>query len=527
MAETAFRILIADDEYWVRQAIETLIDWPMHGFVCLPSAKDGEDALEKIKQFRPHIVLLDIDMPFLSGIELTKRIRQEHPEIAVLILSGYSDFSYVREALMNGAVDYLLKPATRDKLLAALSLATGHLLKKQEERQMLDALREKSTLASSMLQDRELCDLLKAAIGGKAEQSARSLMYDLQFSHYYLVQIRLTGLRQDVSEAHRFKDTISAAVHARQQVVFHDIARPDTFYLIAEIDKDLLTLDLRALLDRLKSLTGVPITILMSRRKLSFRQLKAAYDELRQLQLIRAFTVESCILSEQDYRDMPSRVTAEHRHELELSVKTRSRALFERVLYDAIGLKRCTDGTWCYVEVIHTLNMIGFILRNGRAEAEAGNQALALESLMELMLVAVDRYDIDEMFSILEEMLSECFSMPDGGAASDGMRQTIRHIKKWIAQNYFEELSLSILARRFMVDDAHLSRIFKQVTGENLMLYIARTRIEKAQEYIVGGQLSLGEIASMTGYDDYTYFNRVFRKITGVSPSAYKEGLLP
>ena len=153
--------------------------------------------------------------------------------------------------------------------------------------------------------------------------------------------------------------------------------------------------------------------------------------------------------------------------------------------------------------------------------------ALALENLMELMMVAADRHDPEEALSILEEMIAERFSGPDGAAVGEGMRQTVRQVKGYIAQNYFDELSLSSLARRFMVDDGHLSRMFKQVVGENLTLHIARTRIRKAQEYIAQGGYSLTEIASMTGYDDYTYFNRVFRKITGVSPRAYKEEYAP
>jgi YesN/AraC family two-component response regulator len=184
MPDEAFRLLIADDEYWVRHAIETLIDWPAYGFECLPAAQDGEDAWEKIRALHPHIVLLDVNMPFLSGIELTERLHQQYPEIAVLMLSGYSEYAYVREAMRNGAIDYLLKPVERDKLLTALSLATGHLLQRQAERQKLDALREKSELAISLLKDRELSQLLQTA--GKDAADPRTLFYELQFAGYQI-----------------------------------------------------------------------------------------------------------------------------------------------------------------------------------------------------------------------------------------------------------------------------------------------------------------------------------------------------
>lgn len=522
-------MLIADDEYWVRQAILSLIDWTRHGFVCLPPAEDGEDAWAKIAQHRPHIVLLDINMPFLSGLEVTKRIHDQYPDIAVLILSGYSDFQYVREALTNGAMDYLLKPAEEDNLLAALSRATAHLRKKREEHRRLDVMRATSALASSIQLDHALSELLDE---GAASESAPGFSCGSRFAYYHLIQVRLNGLRRAqwaLEGMKRIKETIAGAIHGKECLVFQDIGHPDTLYAVAEIDQAPLLADCEALLGTLQRMTGTLVTILISERKDTFLQLKSARDELKQLQLMRPYSTKSTVLSANGHQDtaIQNRVGAEQRRELELAARTGSRSLFQHIVYEVIGLRRLADEGWLHIEVLHALNVIGFVLRNALGEGTLGNRALELENLMELMMMAADRLDPGEALSILAEMIAECLDAPDGSVAGEGMRHTIRQVKAYIAQNYFDELSLSGLARRFMVDDGHLSRTFKQMAGENLMLYIARTRIQKAQEYIAQGVYSLAEIASMVGYDDYNYFNRVFRKITGISPRTYKEERAP
>lgn len=107
------------------------------------------------------------------------------------------------------------------------------------------------------------------------------------------------------------------------------------------------------------------------------------------------------------------------------------------------------------------------------------------------------------------------------------MQGIVRQIAEYIDKNYFEELTLADLSKRYAVESSYLSKMFKQENGDNLMVYIAKTRIAKAMEYIRENHTSLTEIAFLVGYDDYSYFNRVFRKITGIGPREYKSEVHP
>jgi YesN/AraC family two-component response regulator len=148
-----------------------------------------------------------------------------------------------------------------------------------------------------------------------------------------------------------------------------------------------------------------------------------------------------------------------------------------------------------------------------------------MDNLGDLVGMALEEENVAEACSALEQLLDEAFgeSIPPG--TSDGMISAARRAQDCIDVHYFEDISLTSVAEMLGVDRAYLSRAFKQATGCNIMLAIAKKRIAKAEECIMRGDLSLTDIADLVGYGDYAYFNRVFRKVSGMSPSEYKASL--
>lgn len=125
---TYCRILIVEDEYLTRQGIKGMIHWEQEGFQIVGEASNGEEALARIEELKPQIVLTDVVMPVMDGIALTQAIQERYPEIRVIVLSGYSDFEYVKSIFQHGAVDYILKPTlNQQELLATLCKAAGQI----------------------------------------------------------------------------------------------------------------------------------------------------------------------------------------------------------------------------------------------------------------------------------------------------------------------------------------------------------------------------------------------------------------
>jgi len=127
MNKKIVKVLAADDEYWIRENMKTLVDWEANSFSFLEPAEDGEQALFKVRHERPDILITDINMPFINGTELIKKVCDEFPGTVCIALSGYSDYEFVRGALVAGAIDYLLKPISADNLLTVLATALKHL----------------------------------------------------------------------------------------------------------------------------------------------------------------------------------------------------------------------------------------------------------------------------------------------------------------------------------------------------------------------------------------------------------------
>ena len=117
MGRKKYKLLIADDEYWTREKIRSMIAWEEYQIDFMSPAQDGEEVLQILEADRADILITDINMPFLNGVDLVKKVKEQYPEIVILVLSGYDDFDYVKETLMAGAINYLLKPVTKIDLI--------------------------------------------------------------------------------------------------------------------------------------------------------------------------------------------------------------------------------------------------------------------------------------------------------------------------------------------------------------------------------------------------------------------------
>ena len=120
MKNVKYKVLAADDEYWSRENIRNLISWDEYSFEFLEPACDGEEVLERIPEEKPDIILTDINMPFLSGLELLQKLQTEYPQIITIAVSGYDDFEKVKGVFTSGGLDYLLKPVGKEELIQVL-----------------------------------------------------------------------------------------------------------------------------------------------------------------------------------------------------------------------------------------------------------------------------------------------------------------------------------------------------------------------------------------------------------------------
>ena len=158
---TSYKVLIADDEYWTREKLRSMIDWPRYSLSCMEPAADGEEVLKRLEEEHPDILITDINMPFVNGVELLQVIHEKYPDIITFVISGYDDFQYVKDTFMAGSINYLVKPLTRIDLVNALSKALEIISSRQADARQRQEQQNQLLKASSLLQDREFSQLLE------------------------------------------------------------------------------------------------------------------------------------------------------------------------------------------------------------------------------------------------------------------------------------------------------------------------------------------------------------------------------
>lgn len=156
-----YRIMLVDDEEEVRKAIIRQMDWEQLGFTVVGDAENGEDALEKMEQSEPDVVITDIRMPYMDGLTLTARIREKYPSVKILIFSGYDDFEYAQRAIKLNVTEYILKPVNGQELAQILGRVKNSLDEEIEQRRNINSLRESYLRSLPILRELFLNDLVR------------------------------------------------------------------------------------------------------------------------------------------------------------------------------------------------------------------------------------------------------------------------------------------------------------------------------------------------------------------------------
>ncbi len=535
-----YRITIVDDEIWTRENLKLLVSSCGLGIECIDLAENGEDALKKIDDNSPDILITDINMPFMNGVELIKKIRTAHPEIIICVLSGYSDFDYVREALLEGAIDYILKPISQTNLENVLTKAIKLIDNKRQKSVEMQESNDKLLIASSIIFDKEMSDL----IDGDEKRTVHSVSnvrlweIELNFAKFNLILIKTDSLynimkRLAITNSNtipykiknKISEIISGTLNDNYSIVFNNTYVPNE-YVAVVIDKNNREIEKLSdiIITKLQAYTGNYISIAISGSHFSLDNIREAYNETLIAMMTRKFKRGNYKIDAAQVEKMPmvKYLTAEQENQIIYAVQNNNKKILRNIIYDQIALQHFDKKDFLFLQVKQTIDKIAWLIVNYSAGNNTPSEILESETLLELLNLSIEKFELPEVCSILDQLIDAALKENDLYCSNENIKKTVNSIKRYISENYFEDLSLTSLARQFLVDRSYLSKVFKHETSENLMLYIARKRIDKAKELIAENSATLTDISSLVGYDDYAYFNRVFRKITGKSPRDYK-----
>lgn len=511
-----YRVLLVDDEAVIRQGLQKLLPWEEYGLEVAGIASDGLMALEMIERDGYDIMLLDITMPHMSGLELLEAVRQRGIGIHTIIISAYNTFQYVREALKFGVENYLIKPVEKEELASTLSA----LVHKIDQEHMLDMLHR---LGQDTLMDNVVYRYATGRITeSELAQHSRLLQWDFARGWTAVTLIKLyagQGTPLPYAKVEALKRHLAQLPHGGADV--YPCLTPEGAVLLmmgsdVPMDMERWRGALEAWLPRLAA-EEVQYFAVVSSQTDDPKTAAACYRECNRLLAYEFILPRNQVISSDGMQQASGGVAVDIAHDyasLKKSLLAGNREAFEGELRDRFEqLKQARYLTpWQIRGIVGQLLLFLFqdvdFTREG--DVQGGN---ALYDLMEM----------PTMDGICERMVDLADRLI---FSQQKKRNTSRLIAasmiSYVQDHYSEEISLKILSQALHFHAAYLGQVFKAETGQVFSDYLCSFRMEKAKELLREPSLKISEIAIRIGIPNANYFSNTFKKLVGTYPSTYR-----
>lgn len=529
-----FRVFLVEDEIVVRESIKKNVDWESYGFKLAGEAGDGEIAYAQIKEIRPDLVITDIKMPFMDGLELARLITQDLPDIKIVFLTGYGEFEYAREAIRLNAAEYLLKPVTEATLGQTLEKLYDVLQLEHKNKSLIEQYQQEMREMKEYDYER----FMNTVISGKGKtnellSTAQKLEVSLTASAYALLLFRAfenDGLTDRYSEK-LLEFEQGAKTMAEQHGALLFPYRPDgTAILVkggSETDAQAICRQLAEGLAGLATEKGVQHFIACGSAVTRLGDLRHAYHTANTAFSYRYLLEGSRIVF---YEALETLETGTHAYPkfTEVDSVNIDKRMIDKLL--RTGTQR--DARYVvdeYFARVGHKHLNSWVLRQYLA---MDIQLACLSYLDELgidkgMLLKTENpashletieTTRDYLAELLEQTLELCERYRKGR-----YDKTILEAQTHIESHYHQgEISLNTVAKAVNMSPTHFSTIFKQEMGQTFIEYLTQVRMDIARELLRKTYEKTSEIAYRVGYKDPHYFSYLFKKINGVSPKEYR-----
>ncbi len=528
------KTVIIDDEELIREGLISTIDWKSLGYEIVGEASDGEEAIELIQNLLPDVIITDVRMPFMNGLELLEFIKPMLPNAFVIIISGHDEFQYAQKALQLGAYDYLLKPFDLDyfhKMLVKI---------KYEYTVQRASSKGLSDNNLHMLQSKFIEDVIYDKIDSREidKKAGDYKLRDLMHQYLAIIIIQLDNYHLSIAQ-HTF-DEIND-IHKRfygqiQQLTEHI----GDLYMIEGKSGDCIL-----------CLSHKSVHTLSDQRKSLGESLK------KEIEKHMNFTVTIAIGDIcQGLKELP----AAYKHTLEIC-NYRFVAGYGKILYPK-DVSKESQVNFSYPQVGYdSEKFIAYIKAGNDEDISSYIDSLFNElvthghnsSLFIIMFVTSIYVQILNLLNTMDYSMESIFANPLdiyrsltaspnimhtkdvlkdvalkvshylSSKRSSKQSSSIQKAKNYIDSNYSSPLlTLQSVAEHVNMGVCYFSSVFKQETDETFINYVTKVRIEKAKELLSTSKYKSYEVAYLVGYDNPTYFSTIFKKMTGVSPSQYK-----
>jgi two-component system response regulator YesN len=531
------RVLIVDDENHVLEGLKKTIDWAKLDVEDLDFANNGEMAWEKFQHSAPDILITDMNMPKMNGVELIKQIRKVDTELPIIILSGYDDFSYTREAIHHNVTRYLLKPTVPQEIERELQEVLEEMKQTRLQKKLFTQVREQLDSNMPLLREQFLHHMITTGLNHNELDAGKLSFYQLdpeitRSATVMFVKLYKTDRRNQITEYEWQLFKFAASNIIEEIITTHGKGKG---YVIHYIDR------------------GLPVLLYGSENELLLKTKEIAQEIIHSISMYLSLDVnvgigqivQQTIKYPLSYKEA---VEALEYCELEglnqyLYIRDIKSLVSEwpkypvdkiRLLTEALVRMDPEEVTSRWLDIEQTLNKVQniplsfiqtmciSILSNLLLQIMESEYLLIDSDKMTAMLRNIHQHESTK--ALIQSMQTEIFyllGLLKDNAAQQQQTPYVNYVKKVVEGNFDQKISFAQLAKELNISRNYLSNIFKRETGVSFMTYLTDFRISKAKDLLLRREYMVYEIAEKVGYRDPAYFSRMFKAETGMSPFEY------
>jgi two-component system, response regulator YesN len=526
-----YKVLIADDERLVREDVKNIISEEDLPLELVGEAKNGQEALDMIEETCPDIVITDIRMPLMNGIDLIKNIRMKFNDIKFIIISGHAEFEYAREALSLGVMDYILKPFENANI-------TRVIMKVCKEIDKMKGVESELRNNFNYNIEKYLNNLIF-----NYEHKAGSwvdivqMIPDLEKEYYSLIiihgvqpkNLRTGSSKEDHDLEASDADSMIRDLCSGKMILFNNLRDKTEILIItyASTCADVIrqnNIFVNNCFLKINKGMDIPLTSGISNCYRGAENLQKSYKEAKYAVNMRFINGNNNIyrysdvevLYKSEYktpeRKLQSLEMVLHHMDSSTAQPDISKAVKDIFSYDGIMAAGAGHVQMLYMDVIkaimhfcecYNINIFDFI----DEKVVYGENIGDFNSKTD-----IEEYVLSLMIKIIEARKSK----------HSDTRLLIKEVEKYIEKHFQENISFNGVARQYRVNSTYLSRVFKIITGKSLSRYLEDIRIDTASMLLERSDNAIQEISANVGYTDNQYFHRVFKKSTGMTPNEYR-----
>ncbi|AIF45587.1 response regulator [Virgibacillus sp. SK37] len=516
------KVLLVDDEILTVRMLQSLIDWRQYNLELAGVAQDGVEAYEAFEKYNPHIVITDINMPNMNGIEFVKKAKRRNKHTEFILVSAYGDFSYVQEAMKEGCSDYILKPVDEQELNKALATVIEKINGEKEQKRKMEENEEQ-------IKRLELSTYMRT---GHESTRTRDLPQSgsFNFENYYLLIIQMNHNTIDeyvsmhnmeMMQLDHMNELLDSVLNSYKNILF-EYEEDSWVILISEINQEELKKLSKDIIQLVHTHYNINVMACFSDVITGISDLPVQYKKTKLLSRYNFYIDSDNVLGfgynykEEDFNQIPS---ADLVKEVEAALKEKDIMNAEKLIDEIFFLSKNInpmDLDYIYDICFQIIMLLKNIVLQYHTKTEQNNRILML-TYQDLLNLKSFKELKEFMWIAIEQTLQQ--DEKSRNKYSKIVEESIQILK----ERYNENLTLDGICNQISVSKSYFSYLFKREVGINLWSYLTELRLNEAKRLLLETDMKSWEISFEVGYENPSYFSKLFKKYESMTPNEYRK----